>query len=395
MSKLLGERELSSPASSAHAETFIDAASSEVGIHANAFHVTTQLPLSWYFDEAIYAAEKSSLFAHGPVYVGHQLMVPEKNSYHALETKDQAWALVNNGASVELVSNICRHRQAVMLKGQGQLPSGNIVCPLHRWTYDNKGSLIGAPHFPVQPCLHLPKKPLSSWNGLLFEDNHPAIAELANSKFANDFSFDGYVFHRAETTEYNFNWKTFIEVYLEDYHVAPFHPGLGHFVDCDTLEWEYGDWFSVQTVGVNKSLTKPGSDVYKQWHESVLNFRNGEPPKYGAIWMTIYPNVMVEWYPHVLVVSTIIPRGPEKCSNVVEFYYPEEIALFEPEFVEAEQKAYTETAIEDEEICQRMNDGRKLLWREGREEHGPYQTPYEDGMVHFHQWVRRQMKNVA
>ena len=27
-------------------------------------------------------------------------------------------------------------------------------------------------------------------------------------------------------------------------------------------------------------------------------------PKYGAIWLTYYPNLMVEWYPHVLVVST-------------------------------------------------------------------------------------------
>jgi choline monooxygenase len=123
----------------------------------------------------------------------------------------------------------------------------------------------------------------------------------------------------------------------------------------------------------------------------VLQYRNGETPPYGAIWLTIYPNVMVEWYPHVLVVSTILPDGPDKCKNIVEFYYPEEIALFEREFVEAEQKAYAETAIEDEEICQRMNDGRRLLWQEGRDEQGPYQTPYEDGMVHFHEFVRREL----
>jgi choline monooxygenase len=375
MSKLLGERELSSP----------DSSSEPV------FTATTQLPVSWYFEQSIYAREQAQLFKRGPIYVGHELMVPHKNDFRALETKDGAWALVRNEAGVELVSNVCRHRQAVMLKGAGSLPSGNIVCPLHRWTYDNRGALLGAPHFPTQPCLHLPRKSLSSWNGLLFEDNHPAVAELAQSKFAGDLDFSGYVFDRADVTEYNFNWKTFIEVYLEDYHVVPFHPGLGSFVDCDTLEWEYGDWYSVQTVGVNKSLAKPGSETYKKWHDVVLNFRNGEVPKYGAIWMTIYPNVMIEWYPHVLVVSTVIPRGPDKCTNVVEFYYPEEIALFEREFVEAEQKAYAETAVEDEEICQRMNDGRRMLWNEGRDEQGPYQSPYEDGMIHFHEFVRREM----
>jgi phenylpropionate dioxygenase-like ring-hydroxylating dioxygenase large terminal subunit len=120
----------------------------------------------------------------------------------------------------------------------------------------------------------------------------------------------------------------------------------------------------------------------------VLNFRNGEPPPHGAIWLTYYPNVMVEWYPHVLVISTLYPARPEKCLNVIEFYYPEEIALFEPEFMAAQQKAYHETAIEDEEICVRMTEGRRALHRRRREEHGPYQSPMEDGMVHFHEFLR-------
>ena len=50
-----------------------------------------------------------------------------------------------------------------------------------------------------------------------------------------------------------------------------------------------------------------------------------------------------------------IPRGPQKTTNVVEFYYPEEIALFEREFVEAERAAYMETAREDDEIAERMD----------------------------------------
>jgi phenylpropionate dioxygenase-like ring-hydroxylating dioxygenase large terminal subunit len=112
-------------------------------------------------------------------------------------------------------------------------------------------------------------------------------------------------------------------------------------------------------------------------------------PKQGAIWLTYYPNVMVEWYPNVLVVSTIVPRGPEHCSNVVEFYYPEDIVLFEREFVEAEQQAYIETAREDEEICVRMTEGRRALYQQGRNEFGPYQSPMEDGMIHFHEFLRR------
>jgi phenylpropionate dioxygenase-like ring-hydroxylating dioxygenase large terminal subunit len=101
---------------------------------------------------------------------------------------------------------------------------------------------------------------------------------------------------------------------------------------------------------------------------------------------------MVEWYPHVLVVSTLVPKAVDKTMNVVEFYYPEDIALFEPEFVAAEQAAYMETAFEDDEIAERMDAGRKALFAQGRNETGPYQSPMEDGMQHFHEFYRREME---
>ena len=101
---------------------------------------------------------------------------------------------------------------------------------------------------------------------------------------------------------------------------------------------------------------------------------------------------MVEWYPHVLVVSNIIPRGAEACTNVVEFYYPEDMVLFEREFIQAEQAAYRETAIEDREICERMTAGRRALYQQGVTDAGPYQSPMEDGMRHFHEFLRREIE---
>ncbi len=94
----------------------------------------------------------------------------------------------------------------------------------------------------------------------------------------------------------------------------------------------------------------------------------------------------------MLVISTLYPTGPEQCVNVVEFYYPEEIALFEREFIEAEQAAYHETAVEDDEICTLMSEGRRALYEQGVNETGPYQSPMEDGMVHFHKFLRREIE---
>jgi len=358
-----------------------------------------QLPTHVYFDEALFRREQECLFRPGARYAGHVLMVPEPGDYMTLSTLDRVSGgrmLVRNrgGAdadAITLMSNVCRHRQAKMLDGRGR--AQNIVCPLHRWTYDLKGELIGAPHFGENPCLNLDTTTLQQWNGLLFENNGCNVPELLKGlSVAHDLDFSGYLYDHTEIHHCDYNWKTFIEVYLEDYHVEPFHPGLGSFVSCNDLRWEFAADFSVQTVGVHNSLARPGTATYRAWHEAVLKFGNGVPPKQGAIWLTLYPNVMIEWYPHVLVVSTLWPEGPQRTKNVVEFYYPEEIALFERELVAAERAAYMETCIEDDEIALRMDAGRRILHERGESEVGPYQSPMEDGMQHFHEWYRRRMQ---
>ena len=171
-------------------------------------------------------------------------------------------------SGVELISNVCRHRQAVILRGRGNT-GGNIVCPLHRWTYDLHGRLLGAPHFADDPCLNLRNYPTQRWNGLLFEGGGRDIAaDLAPARPAPRLSISAAMCSTASMShECNYNWKTFIEVYLEDYHVGPFHPGLGNFVTCEDLRWEMGADYSVQTVGLatsnGKALAKAGSPVYR------------------------------------------------------------------------------------------------------------------------------------
>ena len=355
-----------------------------------------QLPVSSYFDVGLFETEQSRIFKVHPRYLGHSLSVPAVGDYQALTHEGEGRVLVRNAQGVQLLSNVCRHRQAIMLKGRGHTGS-HIVCPLHRWTYSNQGQLVGAPHFSQDPCLNLRNFPVQEWNGLVFErapgqiDVGQLLTGQGGLGVAADLDFRGYQFHSAQLHECNYNWKTFIEVYLEDYHVVPFHPGLGGFVECEDLRWEFGQHHSVQTVGVRSALARPGSEVYRKWHDAVLSFGGGKPPQHGAIWLTLFPTVMVEWYPHVLVVSSLHPQGPRKTLNLVEFFYPEEIMAFEPEFIAAQQAAYMETVVEDDEIGERMDAGRQALMLRAEDEVGPYQSPMEDGMRHFHEWYRRAM----
>lgn len=357
----------------------------------NRLGINSQLPAHTYFDQTCYQEEQIRIFQHQPKYIGHNLLLPQQGDFYVLP-QDEGHVLVHGDNGIELLSNVCRHRQAIMLKDRGN--TDLIVCPLHRWTYDLKGELIGAPHFQQKPCLNLNKKPLQSWNGLLFESgNHltDVQTQLASLKLRELLDFSGYQIGHIEKHHCNYNWKTFIEVYLEDYHVEPFHPGLGKFVSCHDLDWQFDRAFSVQTVGINNFLTQAGSPVYQRWQAQIKQFFGDQLPQFGAVWLTYYPTVMIEFYPGVLTVSTLHPIGPQETLNIVEFYYPEEIALFEPEFMKAQQAAYMETCIEDDEIAERMDAGRRALMNRGENEVGPYQNPMEDGMQHFHEWYRSVM----
>lgn len=338
-------------------------------------------PSYYYFDDNIFEKEQDRLF-HNARYLGHELAV---NNYLTLEQDNHARTLIRTDRGVECISNVCRHRQAIMLKGSGT--TKNVVCPLHGWTYDLNGQLVGAPYFDPCPERHLRKSLTQSWNGLMFDNGYIDLQkELADMRLAKYFDFTGYAFHSRKIHQCNYNWKTFIEVYLDDYHVKPFHPGLGSFVDCDNLDWQFGNSYSVQSVGIYNDLRTSGSTVYSRWHKMLLDYTGGKIPDFGAIWLTLYPNVMLEWYPHVLVVSTLWPEGPQSTKNIVEFYYPEEIVHFEPEFIEAHQAAYMETCDEDDEIAERMDQGRYYNYKKNMDDYGPVHEPMEKGLPFFYKY---------
>lgn len=335
-------------------------------------------PSHFYFDDSILYREQV-LFKQAR-YLGHELSV---NNYLALAQDNEARILIKNNNGIECIGNVCRHRQATILSGEGQID--NIVCPLHGWTYNNEGTLIGAPLFDPCPNLNLKKYKTQQWNGLIFDAGLSDVAkDLADMKMAKYFNFENYKYHSKIVQDCNYNWKTFIEVYLDDYHVKAFHPGLGNFATCDNLEWQFGKNYSCQSVGISNQLKTPGTEIWAKYHKAVLDYNQGTLPDFGAIWLTIYPNIMIEWYPHVLVISTVWPETPQKTKNIVEFYYPEEIVLFEPSFIDAHQAAYKETGIEDDQIALRMDRGRSYNNKTGIDDFGPIQDPLEIGYEHFY-----------
>lgn len=352
---------------------------------------TVALPTSWYLSPEVLAVEQRTMFDGGPGYVGHELAVPEAGDYHTLGW-DEGWALVRDGDDVGLLSNVCRHRQSIILEGRGRVR--NIVCPLHRWSYGLDGCQRGAPRFAGNPGRNLPRRELQSWNGLLFTGPRDVAGDLADFPLTSEYSFEGFTYDRTWIEEYPINWKTFIEFYIELLHVEPFHPGLTSLIDCDRFtlaDWDFGAWWANQRVPLGRDLSQSKSPRYLEYQKLVVDYR-GREPDFGALWMCYYPNVMVEWYPESLIVSHVIPRSPGATTNVVDFFYPRDVVEECPEIIAAHQAAYIETAEEDGVIADHMDRGRRALAARGAEDAGPYQTPLEAGMAHFHDFVRRHVE---
>jgi len=58
-------------------------------------------------------------------------------------------------------------------------------------------------------------------------------------------------------------------------------------------------------------------------------------------------------------------------------------------------RAYHETAIEDNQIGERMQEGRYALLKRGASEVGPYHSQLEKGMEHFHMYLRRELDSTG
>ena len=319
-----------------------------------------QLPVSWYFDPEIFEHEKKLLFQAGPNYVGHELMVPKVGDYHTLAWMDHAKVLVRNASGVELLSQRLPpppvdHAGGPRQRPEHRLPAAPLDLRPERRAARRAAFRRDAVRQAALDAAHQLERPAvrraARSRARISPHHHRAPTGTSPATCST----------RCASTSTTCNWKTFVETYLEVYHVDPFHPGLGNFTDCDNFSVDYGDEYSVQIVAAKAGLAKPGTPVYRKWHEACLKQLDGREPKYGALWASYFPGLTFEWYPNVLVVSHLIPRSPTRTTNVVEFYYPEEIVLFEREFIEAQQAAYVETALEDYEICQRLDRGRRAL----------------------------------
>lgn len=293
--------------------------------------------------------------------------------------------MLTNDGQLGCVSNICTHKRALIGSGKGKLGSV-ITCPIHKWSWNTDGKIKGARGF-GKDCgykMDLPVQSLHTWNGHVFmgpSDWQDDIGKLGN--LSRYLHADLYSWHSRQQLVYAFDWKIFMEIFLDLYHVRSFHPGLSSLTDCSSFDWQFGQNWSCQTGAFNRGMIRdPAYDELYALYKQTGHYDTAE---YGAIWLGIYPNTMIEYYPGCLVVSTVWPSGAGRCVNYLDFYYENGLLEKHPDFADIQQKCFMVTADEDEVIGLRMQEGLSLTTEPFLSMNHPIE---EAGYAHLHAWLQ-------
>ena len=361
--------------------------------------IVTALPLSWYFDAAVLEKERSGIFAVANTYLGALPLVPEHGHYHTLKRFDDDRFLVNNKNKINLLSNICPHRNMLLLTGSGKT-ARVVSCPMHKWAFDLDGTLIKAPHYPELPCLSLEANNVQIWNGLLFTGPRNLLQDLSPFGEREDLDISGYVPKFCDQEEQPVNWKIPIEVFLDNYHLPYVHPGLNLF--SEPADWfnntgGYEDEYLVfQEIPANPRFTKnSGSPVYEEWQNRILQVNQGKLPNFGLIVSLYFPNTILEWWPFMFIATTYQPLTPEKTLMTREYYFDPRILDIDPGYAALGKQAYDESQAQDDVLHEGIQLGRKHNYKKNPEDAGGYeiyQSPTEDCVKNFHERLMRDLK---
>lgn len=327
------------------------------------------LPAAWYHDADIFAREVERIFGREWMLFGHEGQLEQPGAYIAATVAGKpVFVLRGKDGELRAFHNVCRHR-AGPLFADGCGAAGVIRCKYHGWVYGEDGCLKKTPGFGEAADFDRADFPLfrvsvASWRGLVFVNlsNDPPPLERSLGDLpveAEGHDIEGYKFHSTVTHRLGCNWKTYVENYMEGYHIPVVHPGLNREVEIDGYRVRVAD-----RMAVHETPTKEGA----------LN---------AGFWPWIWPNAALNVYSGGMNVEIMNPVGPED----MEIRY---IYMFTDlsEDGEAERQKILEMSREvtqeDIDICAAVQ--RNL--RSGVYDTGRLSSRHENGVGYFQSLVR-------
>ncbi len=193
---------------------------------------------------------------------------------------------------------------------------------------------------------------------------------------ASRFDFERMKLFERRTYHMNCNWKTYIDNYVEGYHLPSVHPGLNRELDYNSYTVEpYAN--HVRQFSPIRGA-QPGDATPRRYQEAREDLTT------DYFW--IFPNWMLNCYPDNVSLNIVLPVDSEHSVAVFEWYLPED--KLDSDAACASVKFSDEIQMEDVRICETVQKNlHSRSYQRGR-----YSVKQERGVHAFHRMYAQAMK---
>jgi choline monooxygenase len=337
-----------------------------------------------YTDPAVLSVEREKIFSQTWQVVGHAHQVAHPGDYFTLDLIGEP-LLIARGADGKLRGfyNVCRHRAGPPAEGCGSRKL--FRCGYHGWTYGLDGTLISATEIEGVEGFRpedfaLAGVGVEEWFNLVFVNLDPQARPLREClgelpKQADKFPFTTMKLFERRTYDMKCNWKTYVDNYLEGYHLPTVHPGLNRELDFNAYVVEPYAHHVRQFSPIRGA--QPGDATPRRYQETREDLTT------DYFW--IFPNWMLNCYPDNVSLNIVLPVDAERSLAIFEWYLPEKehdapAAKASVEFSDQIQK-------EDVGICETVQKNlRSRSYSRGR-----FSVKQEKGVHAFHRMYAEMM----
>ena len=297
---------------------------------------TPGIPPACYADTDLLKQEQLAIFQQGWVCVGRADRWPAAGDFSTMDIAGVPLIVLRNKAGeLKSFANSCRHRGSKLLNGEGNCKK--IKCPFHWWTYDLDGRLKvyarmeNAQNFDPDD-FGLVEFPLHCEDGFAFTsfDSNAVAFEEWIGDFATlhaPWALSGWKTTRLREFEVDCNWKSFIEVFNEYYHLPMVH--------ADSINWLYPEPDPVDTVsgqyttqfGATEGNAALLADSQQQALPNAASLSGRE--RSGTRYSWVYPNMTFAASQDSLWMYQAFPITPERSHIVQSICFPAETVEME------------------------------------------------------------------
>jgi phenylpropionate dioxygenase-like ring-hydroxylating dioxygenase large terminal subunit len=349
------------------------------------------LPFECYWEGSIFAQEQKLIFTNQWLGVGRADRLELPGEYEVFELCGMPLLLIRDQAkTLRLYANTCRHRGSKLLDGNGQCQA--ISCPFHGWTYALDGNLKSAKTMSENPNFDFSEYSLIEYNlkevqGFLFAflGEEPTDLDMQLGDFSElhqPWSLDEMVTTRRQVFEVQCNWKAFLDVFNEYYHLNNVHPTSidNLYLKPEEPETTTGDYAS--QFGFTSGT---GALLESEQLNALPKMANiDEPWSLGARYTWVFPNMTFAASQEAIWVYEANPINSERCQVRQSICFPKNTTKL-LDFEEKSNAYYQRLdAAMNEDIAALENQHKGL--RNSPSIQGQFSTLMEANVATFAKW---------